>query len=70
MLFWPLFDSTFYWLMMSQVSKSQDAFPSLVCLGNQILQKGKQKSSMWLNEIAAVHSLCFSVIPVNDCEGL
>jgi len=25
---------------------------------------------MWLNEIADVHALCFSVIPVNVCEGL
>lgn len=24
---------------------------------------------MWLSEVAAVHTLCFGVIPVNDCEG-
>lgn len=55
---------------MVQVYESQDAFPFLVCLRNQILQKAKQKYSMRLNEIAAVHTLCFSVIPVNGCEGL
>lgn len=55
---------------MGQVYVHKDAFPFLVYLWNSVLQKAKQKYSMWLNKIAAVHTLCFSVIPVNDCEGL
>lgn len=69
----------FLWLLDSILYSTARGGPSIWvqrCIWFLYLLKAlsiigsKTKNGMWLNEISTAHTLCFSVIPVNDCEGL